>query len=230
MRLEIVSTENGYVLRSGHTHQHHPTFVDLMRSILEAFNETTKTEPERIEKEVLIETTKKLIDYLFALHFSPSQIIDVLKHHQEAVQHNVNQGQTSERTVQMRLISEWLVKPAEFTEAPPFPIKFLIPQYIGHSILRNHNGSVAVQRREFGGITVFLNNSDIEKLMAQSKQENYKMLVSAGIPEPNCNIIIEYIEDLKDKKLGVFPIGVFNTRIQGDAGEINAEEHEQAQW
>lgn len=230
MRLEIERNESGYVLRSGNNHQHHPTFIDLMRSILETFHDTSETEPEHIGKEALVETTKKLIDYLFLLNFSPSNIIDVLHHLQEAVQHNFNDRQSQERTVQLRLINEWLVEAAEFTEAQPFSTRLLIPQCIGKSIVRNHNGSIAIQRRGFGGTTVFIKKQDLEKLMAQSKRKNHKLLSSAGIPATKRSVIVECVEDLKDDKLGMFPMVKATTHIASDAGEINAKGFERGSW
>lgn len=114
----------------------------------------------------------------------------------------------------------------QFKFAKPFDLSKIIPDKIGRTSIWDYNGSLAIKRAGNPNI-IFIKKSD-QKLMEQFSNEQLAIFLST-IPAKKREIIKNFIDDVLDSKLGIFPPTRQDTRPTVDCGELDVETFDDGQ-
>ena len=220
-----VSPEGGYLLQAGGQAQTVPTFVDLMRVMLTEFKigasgASTKNTGNGTTHMLALE---ELVEDLNEYNLKPHQIVSILGKLQRTITMNLPADVLKPRSKQIQLMDMGFVIEGaipKFEEAPPFVLLNIRPERLGGLYEYDYNGRIAVSVKGRRNEPLFLKKSLIPQLKSLTRKSLEKVALQLG---DKGMLLVDYIEILKDRDMGIYPILHVNTHIPQDCGEIDAE-------
>lgn len=209
--------EGGYVMQTDGVARTIPTFVDLVREMLTEFGvrgETDGHQKPHDEMKLLAE----MVDCLHKYDLPARKFVRLLTNVQSTGNSNIPTPCKSNAR-QMQIADLWL---ATLREAQPFDYLNVRCERLGGLYEFDYNGRVGVSKKGHRNDLLFLKKDDVSELKTVDK----RTLETVPLPDSKKQVLIEYIETLKDRDMGILPIVHVNTRIPADSGELDVAEFE----
>jgi transposase-like protein len=169
--------------------------------------------------------TKVQIEFLLIAGYDKSEIAKELKLSASTIDYHIeniraenwwrqkNEGQELEQTDSRAKDTQ--IKPAE-----PFNLLQVYKEKLGNSFVWDYDGRVAIGRRGMKEI-VYVQKTAIERMKKMSTKQLATFISNLNLIHQD--IVIGYIEDLKDDAIGALPMLRTGTRPAEDGGEIDAD-------
>ncbi|MDD5453921.1 MAG: hypothetical protein PHW62_00275 [Candidatus Ratteibacteria bacterium] len=114
-----------------------------------------------------------------------------------------------------------IINRLDIKTAEKFPIIEERKEMLGQTSVWDYDGRLALKNKKISSKIVFVSKEDINLLLSLTKTKNIECM--KNLTPKDRDVILNYIEDRKDDRLGILPKTHIFTRVLEDSGEINAE-------